>query len=253
MSPRDKRIAAMQRRLEQFQALPRGESQPLPGALPPGQSWVPKGFPVLDLGEHPEIGHDDWRLRVEGQVLAPLELDLAGLVALPAISLEVDIHCVTAWSVPSAQWLGVPTNALRALLDLSADVTHVMVYGSDGYSANLSLDDFFHENSLLAYGLNGSELSISHGGPVRLVVPHLYFWKSPKWISRLEFMTADRPGFWEQRGYHNRGNPWREERSAPVTPSVIVESPGPESSREADMTEAVAARLSWWERVKGWF
>jgi DMSO/TMAO reductase YedYZ molybdopterin-dependent catalytic subunit len=243
----------MQRRLEQFRALPRGEAQSLPGALPPGQSWVPKGFPVLDLGEHPEISHDDWRLSVDGQVQVPIELDLAGLLELSSVSLEVDIHCVTAWSVPSAQWLGVPTEALKPLLDLEEDVTHVMVYGSDGYAANLCLKDFFAENSLLAYGLNGGELSISHGGPVRLVVPHLYFWKSPKWINRLEFMKSDRPGFWEQRGYHNRGNPWSEERSAPITQPKVVENPATESAQNTRITEGHAKRLSWWGRIKDWF
>ncbi len=261
MTPREKRIAAMQRRLEQFRALPRGEANAEPGALPPGQSWVHKGFPVLDLGEHPEIEADDWRLMIDGQVLAPFELDLTALMALHSISLEVDIHCVTAWSVPGAQWLGVPTEALKSQFTLLPEATHVMVYGADGYCANLSLEDFFAQDCLLAYGLNGDALSVSHGGPVRLVVPHLYFWKSPKWITRLEFMSADRPGFWEQRGYHNRGNPWCEERSAPrVTHSETVK---PESTAESPSVETPAAEKIparsrfqpplWWDKFKAWF
>lgn len=245
MDQREKRIATMQRRLEQFSALPRTVADPGPGLLPPGQSWVPKGFPVLDLGEHPEIDPDDWRLTIDGYGQVPSELDFASLISLPAISLEVDIHCVTAWSVPHALWLGVTTQSLREQLKLDPSVTHVMVYGSDGYCTNLSLEDFFAEDSLLAYGLNGDALSISHGGPVRLVVPHLYFWKSPKWISRLEFLANDRPGFWEQRGYHNRGNPWEEERAG--KPISVAAEATPPLAPSADLPARPPGR---WERVK---
>jgi len=215
----------------------------------------------LDLGEHPEIEADDWRLMIDGQVLAPFELDLTALMALHSISLEVDIHCVTAWSVPGVQWLGVPAEALNSQITLLPEATHVMVYGADGYCANLTLEDFFAEDSLLAYGLNGEALSVSHGGPVRLVVPHLYFWKSPKWITRLEFMPADRPGFWEQRGYHNRGNPWKEERSAPrVIPTEAMkgESLAPSPLVETLADEKIPARsvfqpLLWWRTLKARF
>lgn len=212
MDKREKRIASMQRKLDLFREAAVQQGQISDSRLPPGQTWVRLGFPVLDLGEHPEIAEGDWSLELSGFLRDPFILGMDKLLSMPTVGLQVDIHCVTAWSVPDTQWVGVSTQELLSLIDLPDSATHALVHASDGYSANLPLSDLFDDNSLLAYGLNGKELSVSHGGPVRLVVPHLYFWKSPKWINRIEFLSEDKPGFWEQRGYHNRGNPWRQER-----------------------------------------
>jgi DMSO/TMAO reductase YedYZ molybdopterin-dependent catalytic subunit len=226
MDNKEKRIASMLRRLEAFKALPASTAEIEDFRLPPGQSWVRKGFPVLDLGEYPEISENDWSLVLTGVIGEPVALTIDQLLAMPAVSLQVDIHCVTAWSVPDALWLGVSTRQLSSECQLSENVTHALVHSHDGYSANLALADLFADDSIIAYGLNGKELSVSHGGPVRLVIAHLYLWKSPKWIKHIKFQTEDRPGFWEQPGYHNRGNPWAQERGGqPVRPAVQEPEP----------------------------
>lgn len=221
MDKKEKRISAMLRRLDQYKELPVSLDTPEGFRLPPGQSWVRVGFPVLDLGEHPEIDENSWSLQLTGVPGEPVVLTIDHVLEMPAVSLKVDIHCVTAWSVPDALWLGVSTRHLLNKIELPENVTHALVHSHDGYSANLPLADLFADDSIIAYGLNGKELSVSHGGPVRLVIPHLYFWKSPKWINRIEFLTEDTPGFWEQRGYHNRGNPWKQERVGPRQIPVV--------------------------------
>ncbi|OLP61356.1 molybdopterin-binding protein [Xaviernesmea oryzae] len=179
--------------------------------LPPGQHLV-KNWPVLDLGQHPSIGTTSWSLDVTGAVETPLHLNWATFQALPQSRFVSDIHCVTTWSRYDNRWQGVSVHDLLDRVRPKAEATHVMLRSYDGYTTNLPLADFAVEDAILATHWEGEPLTREHGGPVRLVVPHLYFWKSAKWIERIDFMTADRAGFWEKNGYHMRGDPWAEER-----------------------------------------
>ena len=179
--------------------------------LPPGQHLV-KDWPVLDLGEQPEVPLATWRLDIRGLVGNPATLDWAGFGALPSSEHRSDIHCVTTWSRYDNDWRGVSTRALLDFVEPAAGATAVMLTGSDGYTTNLTLADFAASDALLATHWQGAPLSVAHGGPMRLVLPRLYFWKSAKWLRRIEFRAHDAPGFWEQNGYHLRGDPWAEER-----------------------------------------
>ncbi len=179
--------------------------------IPPGQ-FVTRKFPVLTYGEAPEIAPEAWRLEVFGAVEQPLVLDWPGLLALPRKTIRVDIHCVTRWSIMGTEWEGVPFQAIVERVQPLPNARFVMQHAYGGYTTNVPLDDLLREEVLLAYRLEGQPIPIPHGGPVRMLVPHLYFWKSAKWIKGLEFMTEDRPGFWEQHGYHMHGDPWKEER-----------------------------------------
>ena len=179
--------------------------------LPPGQTLV-KDWPVLDLGVQPDVKPDRWRLRLEVLVAAPLALTLADFMALPQTELVNDIHCVTAWSRYDNHWQGVRAAHLLELARPTQAARFVSFTSYDGYTTNVSLADFAEQEVLLAHSWEGEPLSRQHGGPVRVVLPKLYFWKSPKWVTRIELLGADRPGFWEVRGYHNNGDPWAEER-----------------------------------------
>jgi DMSO/TMAO reductase YedYZ molybdopterin-dependent catalytic subunit len=179
--------------------------------LPPGQTLV-KDWPVLDLGVQPEVKPDKWRLRLEGLVAAPLALTLPDFMALPQTELVNDIHCVTAWSRYDNHWQGVRAAHLLELARPTQAARFVSFTSYDGYTTNVSLADFAEQEVLLAHSWEGQPLSRQHGGPVRVVLPKLYFWKSPKWVTRIEILGVDRPGFWEVRGYHNNGDPWAEER-----------------------------------------
>lgn len=179
--------------------------------LPPGQHVV-TDWPVLDLGMHPDIPASRWRLEVFGAVERPVLWDWAGVQALPQTRAMSDIHCVTTWSRYDNAWDGVLTRDLLQAVAPRTDARHVVLQSYDGYTTNLPLEDFAAEGALLAHSWQGAPLAQVHGGPLRLVVPHLYFWKSAKWLQRIEFRTDDRPGFWEVRGYHNRGDPWAEQR-----------------------------------------
>lgn len=179
--------------------------------LPPGQHQV-KDWPVLDLGMQPDVSLERWRLDIFGAVERMAVLDWAAFLALPQSRAMSDIHCVTTWSRYDNAWDGVLTRDLLQAVGLKPGVTHVVLQSYDGYTTNLSLDDFAAADALLAHSWQGAPLTAEHGGPLRLVVPHLYFWKSAKWLQRIEFRTEDRPGFREVRGYHNRGDPWAEQR-----------------------------------------
>jgi DMSO/TMAO reductase YedYZ molybdopterin-dependent catalytic subunit len=179
--------------------------------LPPGQKEV-KNWPVLDLGIQPAIPAGRWRLEVDGLVETKLSLDWAGLAALPQVDAVSDIHCVTAWSRFDNRWRGVTARTLLDLARPKPEARFVIQHGYDGYTVNVPLADFAAEGVLLAHEWEGKPIPTEHGGPVRLVLPHLYFWKSAKWLQRLEFVAADRACFWEERGYHMRGDPWAEER-----------------------------------------
>jgi DMSO/TMAO reductase YedYZ molybdopterin-dependent catalytic subunit len=179
--------------------------------LPPGQRKT-TDWPVLDLGVKPNIPLDRWRLRVDGLVEQPMRLDWAAFQALPQTDLTSDIHCVTAWSRFDNRWRGVAVRNLLAHVRPKPEARFVTLHSTDTYTTNLPLEEFAVEDALLATHWNDAPLTLEHGGPMRVVVPQLYFWKSAKWVKRIEFHAADRPGFWEERGYHNHGDPWTEQR-----------------------------------------
>ena len=179
--------------------------------LPPGQHLT-KDWPVLDLGLTPDISRERWRLDVHGAVETPLFWDFSQFLAEPQTQFTSDIHCVTTWSRYDNQWEGSATANLLAACRPRQEARFVVLHCSDGYTTNLALEDFAAEDALLAHSWSGTPLAQEHGGPIRLVVPHLYFWKSAKWLHAVEFLEHDTPGYWEVRGYHNRGDPWAEQR-----------------------------------------
>ncbi len=181
--------------------------------LPPGQKLV-KGFPVLHEGPIPDFNAATWRFRVWGDVENPVKLSWAELNDLPKIAVTRDFHCVTTWSRYDNLWEGVSVKTMIDLARPRDTATHVLVhcYDSIDYTTNLPMGDFARDDNLLALRHDGAPLTPEHGGPIRLVVHHLYAWKSAKWVCGLEFLPADRRGFWEERGYHNRADPWLEER-----------------------------------------
>jgi DMSO/TMAO reductase YedYZ molybdopterin-dependent catalytic subunit len=186
-------------------------SRPETERLPPGQHLV-KNWPVLDLGQQPIISTDSWRLEVHGLVETPLDLNWAAFQTLEQSIMVSDIHCVTTWSRYDNKWKGVSTRDLLDLAMPKAEAGYVMLTSYDGYTTNLPLSDFAAEDAILATSWEGQPLTRDHGGPMRLVVPHLYFWKSAKWLRRIDLMPADKAGFWEKNGYHMYGDPWREQR-----------------------------------------
>lgn len=179
--------------------------------LPPGQREV-KNWPVLDLGIQPMLPPSRWRLSVDGLVENPIEWDLDDFMAQPRFRSTSDIHCVTAWSRFNNRWEGVSAKHILGLVKPKPEARHVVFHSYDGYTTNIPLADFAGEDVLLAHSWEGEPIPREHGGPVRVVVPRLYFWKSAKWLKRIELVAEDQPGFWEVRGYHNYGDPWKEER-----------------------------------------
>jgi len=179
--------------------------------VPPGQRKTER-WPVLHYGKVPSIDPSEWRFTIFGLVDKVRTLDINEFKALPKVKVLSDIHCVTGWSRLDNHWEGVPTIELRSLVQVLQNARFVMVHGHGGFTANLSLREFFAQDVLFALKHNGEPLSPGHGAPVRLVVPRLYFWKSAKWVTGVEFVDEDRPGFWEKRGYHIHGDPWTEER-----------------------------------------
>lgn len=208
---RDKLVETKRRWAEEGRLLTGRPGDPERDRLPPGQRLV-TDFPVLDLGVQPDVPLEKARLRIDGLVAAPALLDWDALQAMPQQGFRNDIHCVTQWSRYDNDWQGVPVGALIGHVRVKDEARFVSLESHDGYTTNLALEDFARPENLLAFRWNGVPLTRQHGGPMRLVVPHLYFWKSPKWLRRIEFLAQDRPGFWEVRGYHHRGDPWLEER-----------------------------------------
>lgn len=180
--------------------------------LPPGQARTRK-WPILDAYGPPEIDLDEWSLIIGGLVEEPKSLTLEDFQALPRRSVFADMHCVTRWSRLGNLWEGVPTAELKKVVKIAPEASHVLLYGYDGgWTTNVPIEEFFLEDCLLADRHDGMPITIEHGGPVRVVIPRLYAWKSAKWVRAIEFMSGDRPGFWEAGGYHMHGDPWREER-----------------------------------------
>lgn len=197
----------MLRKLNRRRAMPAGES----ADVPPGQ-FVTDKFPVLTFGSTPQVDVSTWRLRVYGLVEEEVTLDWERLTRLKAATVRSPFHCVTQWSRLDNVWEGVAFSELMRLVKAKPEATHVMVHCYGGYTTNLSLDVLMDEDVLLAYRHDGAPLEAEHGGPVRLVVPKRYGWKSAKWVSGLELTAEDAPGFWEARGYHMNGDPRQEER-----------------------------------------
>ena len=186
------------------------------GRLPAGQSLTLK-WPVLHAGDVPVFDPAGWDFRVGGLVAAPLALTYEAFLALPRVEVVSDFHCVTRWSTFDNRWEGVAFREILSRVQPAAAATHVMVLGHRGpvrygYATNVPLADLDRRDVVLAFRRNGEDISPEHGWPLRLVVPHLYAWKSAKWVRGLIFMDADQPGYWEKLGYHMRGDPFAEER-----------------------------------------
>ena len=182
-----------------------------PQRVPPGQR-VTQRFPILHEGEVPAFDPEKWRFTITGLVEKERALTYDEFMALPQVEVFSDIHCVTGWSKLENAWVGVASKEIGKLVDIKPEARFVLVHDHAFYSANLSLDDFFQEDVLFATEHNGEAITPGHGGPVRLIVPRLYLWKSVKWASEVEFIAEEVAGYWEQRGYHIRGDPWKEER-----------------------------------------
>ena len=179
--------------------------------VPPGQ-YVTRDFPVLSAGPTPHNPIESWSFEIRGEIDAPRSWTWEQFIALPSERITVDIHCVTKWSKLDTSWTGVSFDTLLDGVDTSAE--YVLAFCDGGYTTNLPLEDISDGKAWVAYEFQGEPLDPEHGGPARLLVPHLYFWKSAKWVRGIELRQDDLPGFWENYGYHNYGDPWKEQRYA---------------------------------------
>lgn len=179
--------------------------------LPPGQRLT-DGWPVLHYGSVPRIDLAEWRLQIFGLVEHEVTLTWDELLALPQTSAHNDIHCVTTWSKFDNDWQGVSFQQVFKLVQPKPEARYVVFHSYGGYTTNVPLDEIQDEQNMLAHTHNGEPLTLEHGWPLRSLVPNLYLWKSAKWIRGIEFVSQDRPGFWEMYGYHMHGDPWKEER-----------------------------------------
>lgn len=186
-----------------------GPRSPVNLNVPPGQ-YQTDDFPVLTAGPTPVIDLKDWRLDLTDAMGEQRSWSWAELTALPQEDFTVDIHCVTKWSRLDTHWRGVQVDELFA--DFETEAEYALVHSYGGYTTNLPLEDLLDGKAWIAFESDGGELPAEHGGPARLLVPHLYLWKSAKWVNRIELLSDDQPGFWETLGYHNYGNPWLEQR-----------------------------------------
>jgi DMSO/TMAO reductase YedYZ molybdopterin-dependent catalytic subunit len=180
-----------------------------PARVPPGQYLTPD-FPVLSAGPTPHTALDEWTFTIDGVVENPMSWNWRAFLGLPREAVTVDIHCVTKWSKLDTRWTGVPVSAL--LDHVQTDAAHLTAWCDGGYTTNLPVQDVRDGKAWIVYEYDGEPLPPEHGGPARLLVPHLYFWKSAKWVRGLELREHDQPGFWESYGYHDHGDPWREQR-----------------------------------------
>jgi DMSO/TMAO reductase YedYZ molybdopterin-dependent catalytic subunit len=180
-------------------------------ALPPGQ-YETGNFPVLTAGPAPYVPAEDWKFFITTETGQRLVWSWDEFMALPQVDVRTDIHCVTSWSKLGTWWRGVSLDTLFEDVETTSDFAMARSYG--GYTANIPLPDLLEGQAWVAWEFDGEPLQRAHGGPARLIVPHLYFWKSAKWINGIELMHDDLPGFWESNGYHMYGDPWREERYA---------------------------------------
>ncbi len=180
--------------------------------LPPGQYDVGADWPILTAEPTPTLPLESWTFNVKGLVERPTTWTWSEIHALPASSYVGDIHCVTTWSKLGVTFAGVSIDTLLEIARPTKAASYVLAHSHTGYSTNLPLEDVTNGKAWVAFEYNGQALPKEHGGPARLLVPHLYFWKSAKWVSGLELLDHDEPGFWERNGYHDRGDPWLEQR-----------------------------------------
>jgi DMSO/TMAO reductase YedYZ molybdopterin-dependent catalytic subunit len=179
------------------------------GRVPPGQ-YLTDDFPVLSAGPTPRVSLEDWTFSIVGEVAEPRTWGWEQFRALPSETITVDIHCVTKWSKLDSDWEGVRVDTL--LEGIETDAEFVTAFCDGGYTTNLPLEDLTGGKAWIAFRYDGEELDPEHGGPARLLVPHLYFWKSAKWVRGLRLDSEEEPGFWESLGYHAYGDPWQEQR-----------------------------------------
>ena len=189
----------------------RRPSEEVARRLPPGQ-YKEDGFPVLSAGPTPLIDTADWRFTLKAGPKPVKSWNWREFNALPRTHLRRDIHCVTKWSKFETNWEGVALDAILADAGIAAPTGWVLAHSYDGYSTNVPFEDLAGDRGMIATGYEGAPIKPEHGGPARLLVPHLYFWKSAKWVNALQFTDRDEAGFWELRGYHMHGDPWREQR-----------------------------------------
>ncbi len=208
---REKLIEAKQDWAREGRLLTGATADPVRDRLPPGQTLV-KDWPVLDLGIQPNVPREKFRLDLDGALENRISLSLDDFMALPQSESVSDIHCVTQWSRYDNRWKGVAARTLLDLVRPMPEVKHVVFHSHDGYTTNVRLDQFDQPDVFLVHEWEGKPITRQHGGPVRVLMPRLYLWKSAKWVRRIQFTISDRPGFWELRGYHNNGDPWSEER-----------------------------------------
>ena len=208
---KEKLIGAKEQWAREGRLLTGSTADPDRDRLPPGQRLV-KDWPVLDLGVQPDIAREKFRLRLDGAVEAPTILDWNGFLALPQAESVSDMHCVTQWSRYDNRWKGVSARTLLDLCRPKPEARHIVFHSHDGYTTNVRLEQFDQPDVFLVHEWEGAPISRQHGGPVRVLIPRYYLWKSAKWVRRIEFTKDDRPGFWEVRGYHNNADPWLEER-----------------------------------------
>jgi DMSO/TMAO reductase YedYZ molybdopterin-dependent catalytic subunit len=180
--------------------------------LPPGQYDARDDWPVLNAEATPSIDTASWTFRVEGEVEEPTVWTWDEIQALAPSSYAGDIHCVTTWSKLGVSFAGVSLDTLLAAARPTATASHVLAFATTGYTTNLPLEDVTGGKAWIVWDYEGEPLPVAHGGPVRMIVPHLYFWKSTKWVAGIRVLDHDEPGFWEQNGYHDRGDPWLEQR-----------------------------------------
>ena len=208
---KEKLIEAKQDWAREGRLLTGTTADPARDRLPPGQTLV-KDWPVLDLGIQPNVPAEKFKLELDGALENRTSLSLAEFMALPQAESVSDIHCVTQWSRHDNRWKGVAARTLLDLVRPMPEVRHVVFHSHDGYTTNVRLDQFDQPDVFLVHQWEGKPISRQHGGPVRVLMPRLYLWKSAKWVRRIQLTISDRPGFWELRGYHNNGDPWSEER-----------------------------------------
>ncbi len=192
---------------QQAHAETRGDGR---ARLPPGQRALSALRPMG--GEEGDGDVRTFRLKVHGLVKTPLDLDYAALLKLPQVTKTADVHCVTGWSLLGGSWKGVQIAKLAELAGMKGEARHVIFESAHGYTANVPLGEATAETCMVTYRLDGKPLALTHGAPVRALIPDLYFWKSAKWITGVKFVKDDQPGYWETRGYHNHADPWKEER-----------------------------------------
>jgi DMSO/TMAO reductase YedYZ molybdopterin-dependent catalytic subunit len=210
-APKEKLIEAKQGWARDGRLLTGTTADPERDRLPPGQRLV-KDWPVLDLGIEPDVTPRKFRLDLDGAVENRLSLNLDEYMALPMAESVSDMHCVTQWSNYDNHWKGVSARTILDMVLPQKEAKHVIFHSFDGYTTNIRLDQFDRPDVYLVHQWNGKPINRAHGGPVRMLVPRLYLWKSSKWLRRIQFTIGDHPGFWETRGYHNNADPWLEER-----------------------------------------